>query len=203
MTTSLREALGAADPTFDMRLPAGWVRMDASDASRDALLAQARPRFLSAQRPELWAQVRASIVRAFDELRRVRGEAIMLQLESSDDTPFVPASITATVLSAEQGLDEHMAELIARGATALDGDRRFVRSETTDEVTQDGVRLGVTTVRYFTPVPGSRRRRALVLSAVLPHPPGIGDDDRLLAGTKLLLDAHVSTVRWQRAGAGA
>lgn len=203
MTTSLREALGAADPRFDMRLPAGWVRMDASDASRDALLAQARSRFLSAQRPELYAHVRSTITRAFDELRRVRGEAIMLQLESGDDAPFVPASITATTLSAEQGLDEHMAQLIASGATALDGDRRFVRSEATDEVTQDGVRLGVTTVRYFTPVPGSRRRRALVLSAVLPHPPGIDPDDRMLAATKLLLDAHVSTVRWQPVGATA
>ncbi|ROR65992.1 hypothetical protein [Agrococcus jenensis] len=203
MTTSLREALGATDPQFDITLPAGWVRMDASDASRDALLAQARARFLTAQRPDLWAQVRASIDRAFEELRRVRGEAIMLQLESGDDAPFVPASITATILSAEQGLDDHMAQLIAGGATALDGDRRFVRSESTDEVSQDGVRLGVTTVHYFTPVPGTRRRRALALSAVMPHPPGIDPDDRLLAATRLLLDAHVSTVRWRRSEAGA
>ncbi len=127
----------------------------------------------------------------------------MLQLESREGAPFVPASITATILSADQGLDEHMAQLIADGATALEGDRRFVRSEATDEVTQDGVRLGVTTVRYFTPVPGSRRRRALVLSAVMPHPPGIDPEDRLLAATKLLIDAHVGTLRWRRAEASA
>ncbi|MFA4842031.1 MAG: hypothetical protein WC580_10030 [Agrococcus sp.] len=202
MTSSLRDALGAPDPRFDMTLPDGWVRMDASDASREALLARARARFLSAQRPDLWAQVRASIQRAFDELRRVRGEAIMLQLESREGAPFVPASITATIL-ADHGLDGHMAQLIADGATALEGDRRFVRSESTDEVTQDGVRLGVTTVRYFTPVPGSRRRRALALSAVMPHPPGIDPEDRLLAATKLLIDAHVGTLRWRRADASA
>lgn len=203
MTSSLRETLGAPDPRFDISLPPGWVRMDPSDASRDALLERARARFLAAQRPDLWAQVRTTLQRAFDELRRVRGEAIMLQLESGDGAPFVPASITATILSADQGLDAHMAQLIAGGATALDGDRRFVRSEVTDEVTQDGVRLGVTTVRYFTPVPGSRRRRALVLSAVMPHPPGIDPDDRLLAATKLLVDAHVSTVRWRQAEVSA
>jgi hypothetical protein len=203
VTSSLRETLGAPDPRFDISLPDGWVRMDTSDASRDELLARARARFLAAHRPELWAQVRATIQRAFAELRRVRGEAIMLQLESGEGAPFVPASITATILSAEQGLDEHMAQLIVDGATALAGDRRFVRSEATEQVTQDGVRLDVTTVRYFTPVPGSRRRRALVLSAVMPHPPGTDPGDGLLAATKLLVDAHVSTVRWRRAEAPA
>jgi len=199
VTENLREALGAApDPEFTMMLPDGWVRMDANESSRDAVLSAAKARLMSAHRPDLWASIRTSIQNAFEGLRRNNGVAVMMQLESDADTPFIPASVTAAVQTAPGGvgLDEYVAGIIARGATPLGDDKRFIRQETREELTQDGVRLGVTTVRYLTPIPGSHRRRALLLTAVMPHEPDTPDDDPLLSAVRFTIDAHVSTLRW-------
>ena len=133
MTANLREALGAApDPEFTMMLPDGWVRMDADERSRDEVLAAAKARLMTAHRPDLWASVRSSIMGAFENLSRNHGVAVMMQLHSDDDTPFIPASITAAVQTAPGGvgLDEYVAGIIARGATPLGDDKRFIRQET-------------------------------------------------------------------------
>ncbi|MGR0319269.1 hypothetical protein [Agromyces sp. ZXT2-3] len=199
MTGSLREALGAArDPEFTMMLPEGWSRLDATDEARDRLLADLRSRFAAAHRPDLWAAARAAVTNAFTGLRQSGGVAVMLQTSSGDGVPFVPASVTASVQSGLDGatLDEFVAGLIARGATPLGEDKRFIRLEEREVRSEDGVRIGVTTVRYLTPVPGSGRRRALLLTAVLPHEPETPDDDPLLAATRFTIDAHVATLRW-------
>lgn len=199
VTENLREALGALpDPEFTMMLPDGWVRMDADESSRDAVLAAAKARLMAAHRPDLWASVRGSIQNAFDGLRRSNGVAVMMQLESDSGTPFIPASLTAAVQTAPGGvdLDEYVSGIIARGATPLGDDKRFIRQETREDVMQDGVRLGVTTVRYLTPIPGSKRKRALLLTAVMPHDPETPADDPLLSAVRFTIDAHVSTLRW-------
>ncbi|GAA2044885.1 hypothetical protein GCM10009819_35080 [Agromyces tropicus] len=205
MTESLREALGAArDPEFTMLLPEGWSRLEADDDARDRLLADVRAELLAAHRPDLWAAARTSISKAFEALRRAGGVAVMLQTSSGDGVPFVPASVTASVQSGPDGatLDEFVAGLIARGATPLGDDKRFIRLEEREVREEDGVRLGVTTVRYLTPVPGSRRRRALLLTAVLPHEPDAPDDDPLRSATRFAIDAHVATLRWLPPTAG-
>ena len=199
MSTSLRSQLGApSDPEFTMMLPAGWARMDASRESRDELIARARTRLSAAQRPDLYAAARASLTRAFDALERTGALAVMLQVESGDGVPFIPASVTAAThtATADETLDEFVAGLIQRGATPLGDDKRFIRLEERELHSDDGVQLGVTTVRYLTPVPRSGRRRALLLTAVLPHEPETPDDDPLLVATKFTIDAHVSTLRW-------
>lgn len=199
VSESLRAALGAdRDPEFAMLLPEGWARLDASDESRDLLLARLRERLMAAHRPDLWAAARASVERAFAGLRRSGGVAVMMQLEREGDAPFVPASVTAAIETGPDGatLDDLVAGLIARGATPLGEDRRFIRLETREVRTEEAVRIGLTTVRYLTPVPGSGRRRALLLTAVLPHEPDTPEDDPLLAATRFAIDAHVATLRW-------
>lgn len=199
VTQTLRAALGAdRDPEFAMTLPEGWSRLDANDESRDLLLARLRERLMAAHRPDLWAAARASVLNAFEGLRRTGGIAVMMQLASGPDAPFVPASITAAVESGRDGgtLDELVAGLVSRGATPLGDDRRFIRLETREVRTEEAVRIGVTTVRYLTPVPGSHRRRALLLTAVMPHEPDTAGDDPLLAATRFTVDAHVATLRW-------
>ncbi|QTX05519.1 hypothetical protein [Agromyces archimandritae] len=206
MSDDLRAALGAKpDPEFTMMLPDGWVRMDASDASRDAVLAAAKARLMTAHRPDLWATTRSTIQQAFENLRKNRGVAIMMQLESDEDRPFIPASLTAAIQTAPVGvgMDDYVAHLIGDGATPLGDDKRFVRQEKREEVTQDGVRIGLTTVRYLTPVPGTKRSRALLLTAVMPHETTTPDDDPLLTAVRFTIDAHVSTLRWMPAGARA
>ncbi|BDZ55481.1 hypothetical protein [Agromyces marinus] len=199
MTESLREALGAArDPEFTMMLPEGWSRLGADEESRDRLLADVRARLLAAHRPDLWAAARSSIANAFESLRRAGGIAVMMQTSSGDGVPFVPASVTASIQTGPDGttLDEFVSGLISRGATPLGDDKRFIRLEEREMRVEDGVRLGVTTVRYLTPVPGSRRHRALLLTAVLPHEPDTPEDDPLLVSTRFTIDAHVATLRW-------
>jgi hypothetical protein len=196
---SLRAALGAdRDPEFAMMLPEGWIRLDADDAARDELLERVRARLMAAHRPDLWAAARASVTEAFTALQRSQGVAVMLQVDGGDGVPFIPASVTAAMQSAPDGgsLDDLVAALITRGATPLGGDTRFIREESRETRTEGGVRLGVTTVRYLTPVPGTGRRRALLLTAVMPHEPGTPDDDPLLSATRFAVDAHVSTLRW-------
>ena len=199
MTDNLRAALGVdSDPEFSMMLPDGWVRMDATEKSRDVVLAAAKVRLMAAHRPDLWAKVRASVIEAFDGLIRSQGVALMMQMESGDGVPFVPASITAAIQSAHgSSFDDYVAGLIARGATPLGDDKRFIRQESRELVKQDGVQLGVTTIRYLTPIPGSRRKRALLLTAVLPHEANTPEDDPLLTSVRFSMDAHVSTLRWE------
>ena len=101
---SLRAALGAdRDPEFAMMLPEGWIRLDADDAARDALLERVRMRLMAAHRPDLWAAARNSVTEAFAALQRSQGVAVMLQVESGDGVPFIPASVTAAVNAAWPG----------------------------------------------------------------------------------------------------
>ncbi|WP_092503080.1 hypothetical protein [Agrococcus jejuensis] len=204
MMSSLRAELGASDPEFVLQLPDGWVRMDASDDSRDALLQQARERLMRAHRPELYARMRQSLLEAFEQLQRAGGAAVILPI--GDVEGYVPASLSAAFRSGSggEGLDAAVAGLIADGGTPLGDDRRFVRREARDETVQDGQRLGITTVHYLTPVPRTNRSRMLVLTAVMPHPVDVPDDEPLLVATRFLMDAMVATLRWRRpAGASA
>lgn len=196
--SSLRAELGATDPDFVLQLPDGWVRMDASDDSRDALVRQARERLMRAHRPELYAHVRHALLEAFEQLQRAGGAAVFLPI--GDGEGYAPASLSAAFRSGSGGerLDDAVAGLIADGGTPLGDDRRFVRREARDETTQDGQRLGVTTVHYLTPVPRTNRSRMLVLTAVMPHPVDAPDDEPLLVATRILVDAMVATLRWRR-----
>lgn len=181
-----------------MMLPEGWERMEANEASRDIVLAAAKKRLMAAHRPELWARMRASVINAFDGLIRNNGVALMMQLHSGDGVPFVPASITAATQSAQgSSLDDYVTGLIARGATPLGDDKRFIRQESRETLRQDGVDIGVTTIRYLTPIPGSRRRRAMLFTAVLPHEVNTPEDDPLLESVRFSMDAHISTLRWE------
>lgn len=171
--------------------------MDASNDSRDIVLAAAKARLMAAHRPDLWGSVRGSIIEAFDGLIRSKGIAVMLPMEGGDGVPFVPTSLTAALhTGAGESLDDVVSGLINRGATPLGGDKRFIRLESRESVTQEGVKLGVTTIRYLTPIPGSNRSRALLLTAVLPHEPDTDRDDPVLSSVRFSMDAHVSTLRW-------
>ena len=87
-------------------------------------------------------------------------------------------------------------------------------AEPTTETSELGTRTSDLRIRALDPLPapnsllesmplGTARSDLVTTSRREVRDVLTGDDDRLLAGTKLLLDAHVSTVRWQRAGAGA
>lgn len=199
--TSLRAQLGApADPEFDLELPEGWQRRDASPETEQAMLQAARRRLMEAHRPDLFAQLRAELHESFAAMRRMDAIAHFGPGPETPDTLFLPASLIATVRTPQPGvtLQQEMAEHIRQGATSLFGDRRFVRDER--ELDQ---RIGTEaatqrTVVYLTPIPGSRQARALQLTLVITRGAELPADDPALLGMLRLFDACVSTLRWAR-----
>lgn len=196
---SLREALGGApDPDFGLVLPPGWERRDVTDAEQTRMLSQIRGRLMEAHRPDLYARMRVLVGDAFAQMRKVSTVA-MFTPGDSPDAVFIPASLTASIQHAEPGenLDGYVRSAIQRdGATPLLGDKRVMRVERETTDTLDGEQVLVTTVAYLTPVPGSQRRRALLLTLVIMRPLDVPADDAPLVQMKALFDLCVSTLTW-------
>lgn len=200
-TPSLREQLGApADPEFELELPEGWVRHDASPATEQAMLQAARRRLMEAHRPDLYAQLQAQVQESYAAMRRMGAVAHFGPEPGAPDWAFLPASLIATIRTPQPGatlLDE-MAQRIRDGATDLHGDRRFVRLQRESETTIGTERAAQTTVAYLTPIPGTRQARALQLTAVITRGAEFPADDPALVMMLRLFDACVASLRWSR-----
>ncbi len=197
---SLREQLGGTpDPDFALVLPPGWVRREVTDDERDRMLSKVRGRLMEAHRPDLYGRMRQLVTEAFTQMHRVSTVAMFTAADEAPDSAYMPASLTATVQHADPGqnLDAYVrSAILSDGATPLLGDRRIMRVERESSDTLDGERMLVTTVVYMTPVPGSERRRALLLTLVIMRPPEAPADDAPLLQMKTLFDLCVSTLTW-------
>jgi hypothetical protein len=197
---SLREQLGGApDPDFALMLPPGWVRRDVTDEEQERMLSGIRGRLLDAHRPDLYGRMRGLVREAFTQMRRVSTIAMFTAGDSAPDSAYMPASLTATVQHAEPGqnLDAYVrSAIVSDGATPLLGDKRFMRVERETSEALDGEQMLVTTVVYMTPVPGSDRRRALLLTLVILRPIDAPADDGPLVQMKTLFDLCASTLTW-------
>lgn len=197
---SLREQLGGVpDPDFTFALPPGWVRREVSEQEQERMLSLTRARLMEAHRPDLYARMRQLVGQAFTQMRKVSTVAMFTAGDSAPDVAYMPASLTATIQHAESGqnLDAYVrSAIVSDGATPLMGDKRIMRVERESSETLDGEQMLVTTVVYMTPVPGSERRRALLLTLVIMRPPEAPADDAPLMMMKALFDACVSTLSW-------
>ncbi|MBS1698797.1 MAG: protein TPRXL [Actinobacteria bacterium] len=207
-SVSLREQLGGTpDPDFTLVLPPGWERRPVDAAEERRMLGDLRSRLLQAQRPDLAAQMNRLVGDAFTQMRALSAVAMFVPAGSAEDgTLYLPASLTATVQQAEAGvsLDEVVrAAVREHGATPLFEDKRFLRMERDEVQTIEGERAAVTTVLYLTPIPGSRRRRALRLTLVIMRPEDAPADDEPVVAMKALFDLCVSTLAWIPAGTAA
>lgn len=200
--TDLRAELGAPpDPEFDLELPPGWTRSVPDDATLRSMLAAARQRLMTAHRPDLYAEVRTMLEASFDEMRKHGVVAFFSATEAGEDTLFVPASLNASIRTAEPGetLDDLVRGLIhEHGATPLLGDKRTLRVEHEQTVRPGTDTIVSHSVVYLTPMPGSRRRRALQLVAGFARAPQTPSDDPSVERMRALFDACASTVRWRR-----
>ena len=202
MTASgLRDELGVRpDPEFEMELPPGWSRSRPDDATLQSMLSDLKRRLMEAQRPELYAQAKSMLEQSFQDMRRNGVFAFFSATETDPGTLFLPASINASIRTAEAGesLDDMVRTLIREhGATSLLGEKRTVRAER-----ERTVRLGTETiinhtVVYLTPVPGSKRRRALQLTAGFPRTLDAPADDPMIESMRLLFDTCVASLRWR------
>lgn len=196
------ELLGASTalPGYSLVLPSGWHEFAADAAAEQHLARLATARLREQHRPDLDAQLRALTGRAFAGLRASSTVAMYVQTEAWADGLVLPLSITASVRTAPGGgsLDDVVTELIrTSGATALHGDRRFVRWESDSRVAVGSATVGQHTVAYLTPFPEPGRRRALQFTAVAVHPADADESWRpVVERMTELSDAVVSTFEW-------
>lgn len=195
--TDLRRELGARDPEWTMLLPAGWERLDVDEASLQDLLRRLRTRLMQQHAVQAYAAVSQRLRASVEQLRDRGGVAMLLPLESVEGHQYLPASVSAAFVGGSEGeLDKAVERMVRDGATALADDRRWVRVRRTVQGLEGEERAAQTTVRYLTPVPGTKRRRALVLTATIVHDETWRSGDEFLEGVVALIDAHVTTFRW-------
>ena len=197
----LREDLGVRpDPEFELDLPPGWTRSEPDEQTMEAMIAGTKRRLMQAHRPDLFAQMKTMMEKSFEDMRRNGVFAFFSATENDPDTLFVPASMNASILRADAGesLDDTIRSLVTtRGAQPLNGDKRTMRIES-----QRQQRMGTDTVvqhslMYLTPIPGSKRRRALRLVAGFASAVDASADDLAVDSLTLLFDSCVSTLRWR------
>lgn len=199
--SSLRELLGGTkEPEFELKLLPGWERHSPDDADKAAMDAALKKRFMSANRPELHAAMRGQLEQAYALMKQHQVKAYFAATAETDSLAIIPGAIVATTFHAHSGetLDTHVAAIIRdHGAKPLFGDRRFIRYERESTKTAEGDEPVVaTSIVYMTPVPGSKRRRGLQLTATIARPLDMAATDEKFLSWKLALDVCVSTLRW-------
>ncbi|GAA3764398.1 hypothetical protein GCM10022240_15870 [Microbacterium kribbense] len=200
---SIREELAGGRggvPEFRLLLPDGWTMSDVSERTEQELLAAARARLRAAQRPDTYAMLAGHVTEA---MRAARQQGAFAMITPGAHTPqwsLVPISILASVREGTPAvsLDQMVADAVEnRGARALDGSRHFLRWAQAQTVELSGETAGAYVVVYLTPMPGTRHRKALQLTATLAHPIDVDPTTQPEMRTWLdLLDAHLLTFAW-------
>jgi hypothetical protein len=197
---TLREQLGvSAEPDFEIDLPVGWERRDVGDDDRAALESALRKKFLSVQRPDLYAAVHALVDGSYKAMTSAGAVAYYAATTGDENTLWIPGSIVVSTRAAtpDISLDQMVSHAIREfDAKPLFGDKRFVRFERDEIVTAGESSIGLTSIEYLTPIPTTQRRRALHFTATVARPAEVGPDDEQVVASKQLYDACISTLRW-------
>lgn len=199
---SLREALGARpDPEFELTLPRGWGAVTVDESGRSLLERRLQERMMQAGRPDLHVQLRSMLRDSFRTMESQGALVTYMALDPEGEGQFGATSMTAIMRRStpDAPLDEYVQYAIRElGAHPLMGDLRTMRF--VSEVRRD---LGdeeaiATSVHYLTPVPGSRRQRALELQATFGRPASVPADHPTVVNLLAMFDACASTLRWTR-----
>lgn len=195
------ELLGTAVPTprgYTLLVPPDWGRFAANETGREELVGMLRARFLEVHRPDLFAQVRASVHQQWKQLR-ARG-AIEIYM------PVVPPVEGGTPMSIvtmpwiSQG---PFGEDVQRRAGAAEveklaagNDSSVYRWETEREGRNDTEGLHAREICYVHTFPGSKPQRGILVMASIVHP-GIDTAGPALDAFTTLADAVASTLVWR------
>lgn len=198
--SDLRAELGAkAHPDFAFDLPKGWAMRPATAEVEQDVQKRLTRRLMQAGRPELLAQLRPMVSKAYEKMAGARAVATIGPFEDSEDMVLVPGSMIATIRhsSPELSMDQ-LAQIAIRkhGAEALFGDPRIMRFGSSRTEGLGGESAIVETITYLTPVPGTKREAVLQLTASFTRPVDSPEDDEPAQMIRLLFDSIVSTLRW-------
>lgn len=187
------------EPNFVVELPLGWSRHDVSDETRIAFEASLKRNLMQAHQPEIYAVLGQGLRGSFDKMRNAGAFAFFAPIDAPSDSPKMAASIIARYRRSEDGqpLDHVVRRLIReRGAQPLLDDPRTVRYEDSVDVRLGDAQFVNDSITYLTPVPGSRRLKALELVASLVRPSSLPKESEGLRVQKDLLDLIVASIRW-------
>ncbi len=202
---SLRGLLGAQpDPEFELSLPKGWERHEAS-AESQALIEKRLSRQLmrvgSVDSMQAFGVLRNMLRQSMDEMRKQNVIGYFAPSGADLSTPFpVPASIIATIRSAPsaEGMDGYIKRLIVdEGAVPLGKNRALLRIERENVRGVGEEQVVFSSTLYITPVPGTRRRRALELLAGYGRPTDVPRNDEQIQFVHAFFDLMVASLRWK------
>ncbi len=206
---SLRDLLGARpDPEFELSLPKGWERHEPSPESQ-ALIEQRLRRSLmqvgSVDALQASGVLRNMLRQSMDEMRKQNVVAYFAPSGTDVSTPFpVPASIIATIRSAPSSaeMDGYIKRMILEErAEPLGKNRALLRIERESIRGEGDAQMVLSSTLYVTPVPGTRRRRALELLAGYGRPADIPRDDEQIQFVHAFFDLMVASLRWKNVSA--
>lgn len=197
---TLRESLGVApDPDFELKMLPGWERRSPDEADQAQLGQALKSRFMQMQRPDLYASASRMLTESYESMRSKGVIAYYAATSGDDDALLIPGSIMVTLRKStpDASVDSYVRNLIANeGGQPLFGDKRVIRVERERVVDIEGSSMTRTGIEYLTPVPGSKRRRALQLVASFARPSTTPGDDPNIVSYKMAFDVCVSTLRW-------
>lgn len=201
--SSLREQLlGGVPgiPPFRLALPAGWKAHSTSVESEQELVRTAKARMLQAHQPAAFGVLQTQVHESFEGARKQGAFLTILPGPDTAEALFAPVSVTATLMTstADAPLDSQVSLAIEEhGARPLDGSSTFLRWVDRRTIRLTGEAVGADTIIYVTPIPGTRRTRALRFTATLAYPLDVDpDEDPKVRAWTLLLDSHMATFAW-------
>ena len=197
---SLREELGLPPiPDFELDIPPGWQRRDASAETQADMERQLRRKLMAAHRPDLMAILRTELQKSFRSMKQHR---VIAHFSPAEDVPgisWLPLSLVARhrFADANTSLDDIARGLITQqGATPLDGNLKILRAVRESKQTEGDTTVTLVTVTYLIPVPTTEKRVALEFTGSYPRPGGEAADGDYSRQMQAVLDACVSSIRW-------
>lgn len=200
---SLRdELLGLQPPQpkgYTLLVPPDWDRFTADIAGRDALIALLRARFMEVSRPDLFAQVRAAVIRQWEQLHRQGAIDIYMPVVSPEEGGTPMSVVTAPwIAQGDFERDVRSRAVDATAVEALDAGDGGIVYRWENERSGRGETEGVLSreVSYVRPFPGDAPERGVLVMASIVHP-GIEQAGPALDGFIALADAIASTFVWR------
>ncbi|AZS45918.1 MULTISPECIES: hypothetical protein [Microbacterium] len=195
---SLREellGLSSGTPRFRILLPAEWASWPVTPELGAQLEQRTRPAFARAGRPDLDGMFTSQLNSAMKGLAEAGAKYVFLPSERTPGKDPLALSMIATFIDSPDGpLDAWVTSRIRDGAELLDTEGRIVywrdRRAGLDDETHRAQSI------YVISVPGTNRRKALMLTGSTIVGAETADDDEYAVAVRMIFDAMASTVTW-------